>query len=407
MPPVVASRKVTLELASATGERRELGLELVAPGTLEVLDGPLSLRQRWTGEDWFGATLELRRRAEQLGWRALIAGARADVWPTLAQRDAGGLCLTRIERWGQQRYAGGVVELFEPAPVEHVVAVGDQVRHWRDWLERPAPRHGSRERKTLETFARLAEHILVDTPRDDPRFAFIGGTLGWWRVDHYNHLEPRFRYNPRPVGVVWRGGKRMAELLLELEHQQAAEGAELLRLEQVRARLWRTAGNAIGRGPDAFVALADLREQLAAQGLRICVQGAVESAWRRTDDGITVRRMTLGYKYGTNKDLLDYAEPDEVVSVEEQRRFRQMYCGWGIAPSDEVLAWARAEPDSWRPHIWERSHRSGPHLAGWWRSDAWGRVVEFRPNPGIWRGMTDSDRVPPKELYSLYPLDGY
>jgi hypothetical protein len=381
----------TFDLASATGERCRVGLELHAPGVLEVVEGPAELRRRFTGEDWFAATCALRRRAERLGLRALIVGAGADVWPTLRQREEGGLALTRLGRRASKLLE--VVGLFEPAPAGRVVSFAQQFLRWRDWLRQPEVQPGRSEARILADRAN-GEHICVATPANDPRLAFVGSTLGWWRIDYRHNLEPEFRHNPRVVFVAGRSGsKRAAELLYETDQQQ------------VRLRLWG-AGlvDAVGRGRDAFVALADLREQIARHGRRLCVQGAVEDAWRRTDDGITVQVVPLGRlpRGGWNRDLLDPAELDEVASVEDQRRRRAMLLGSPYVPSDDVLAWARQEPESWRPSTWKRHGPNGPGIVGWWRSDAWGRVVEFRPNPAR-NGLAPRDSEVPT---GLYPLDG-
>ncbi len=362
--------ELSIDLASASGTRTPTRLVLVAPGVLEVVDGPPELRGQWIGEDWFGAACQLRRRAEQLGLETLIAGAQAHVWPTLAQREAGGLTLTRLARAGDERRTTGTVDLFDAVPVGVVVSVREQLRSWVEWLQQPAPSFGPHEHE-----ATSSTRILVSTPADDPRFEFVGATLGWWCLDSQRRIQPPFRYNPRLVRVADASERtKVAEVMLD------HEGGE------VRLRLWGAGVvGAVGRGVDAFVALAHLRERIANHGLRLLVQGARREAWRFVDYGETVTITPLGQTINCSprRDLLDRAVLSSIATVDEQRLHRWMLHGSYRVPNDEVIAWAQAEPDSWWPCIWKGDARRGfgPEVVGWWRSDAWGRVVEFRPNP--------------------------
>ncbi|MFO7567408.1 MAG: hypothetical protein R6X02_32495 [Enhygromyxa sp.] len=98
-------------------------------------------------------------------------------------------------------------------------------------------------------------------------------------------------------------------------------------------------------------------------------------------------------------DLLDRIEAEQVASVAAQTLYRRMLLGAEATPSVEVIAWALREPDSTRPLLLGRDDASA---LGWWVSDSWGRVAEFRPNPWLWareRGVEPRDPYP-------YPLEG-
>ncbi|MEQ1510446.1 MAG: hypothetical protein ABL909_08625 [Sphingopyxis sp.] len=87
--------------------------------------------QIWNGRDAFHALELFRREIEPEGWRTLCNGARRKAYPSGMCRDMGrGFMLYPIPSNGPPN-----LRTFEPAPIEEVGTVEEQLTVWNDWRE--------------------------------------------------------------------------------------------------------------------------------------------------------------------------------------------------------------------------------------------------------------------------------
>jgi hypothetical protein len=126
VPVIEGGKTLTWALALTKPERHRI--------TLALRDGS---GRAWeaTGGDAFDALMKLRLEVEPDGIQLCCNGARRNAWSSGMQRDVGEGFMAYLLRLGEHGVKPPSVLNLEPAPVEEVTTVAEQVAFHEQWLD--------------------------------------------------------------------------------------------------------------------------------------------------------------------------------------------------------------------------------------------------------------------------------
>ncbi len=125
--------RTTIKLATPDGATEDCDLEFeVTAHTVVIKSTSAGTGKKiWHGNDAFHALELFRRKIEPKGFRVLCNGSRRDAYPSGMCRDMGrGFMLYPIPADGPPD-----LKTFDPAALELVGTVEEQLSNWKDWIE--------------------------------------------------------------------------------------------------------------------------------------------------------------------------------------------------------------------------------------------------------------------------------
>jgi hypothetical protein len=225
------------------------------------LSGPFGERSAMA-PDLYGALAAVRAPLERDGWAVAVHGARGDVYPSPEARRTGGA--VRLAPFSVERRDRPTLSLFDDVDPSQLATVSEQEANWAVYVSSPRGR--------VRRVKGERELVLA---RGDERHP---GTVRWWQTDDF-------------FAGVDLSGPFGTEHAIEL---------------------------------DAFEALLTIRRRIEPAGWRVAVQGARRDTYpsgmqRDQGGGQRIYVNFMGRKATETVATFDPADPDQVVTVEEQQ----------------------------------------------------------------------------------------
>ena len=93
------------------------------------------------------------------------------------------------------------------------------------------------------------------------------------------------------------------------------------------------------KASDYFEALTQIRKKLETKGIRLLCWGASRNAWpshmqRDMGSGIAAFELLEGGGNGLQRSIFDYAPPEMIATVDEQRRYAEQWFQSKLVPTN-------------------------------------------------------------------------
>jgi len=128
-------RQVRLDMSTVNGDKEVCVLQYSSINPIEMsiscaVLGTITVN----ADDLFEALSLIRLEAEKHGYFILCNGARTDAYPSRMSRQMGEGGKLYLFRMGAQAQREDLVNMFEPAELQHVGTVMQQQVAYEDWL---------------------------------------------------------------------------------------------------------------------------------------------------------------------------------------------------------------------------------------------------------------------------------